>query len=474
MLLAARSRRDPHSTRSVLQRDSIAHTTFDRGDDDSSDSSDDDSDDDGDDDDEDNDGDKSDDNTFVEAAGAGSHAVAPGSRPWPPFPTNLPVKDFVFDGITAATNSARSPSSGSSTTFRVLSASSPIRSERRGKLPSVSKIRERLSRNSLGQASSLAALHQRMRARQEGIETHSRRDINADETLHVQPEATASQQSTGDNYTPQPIELDLLKLSFKYDHLQPLKHRIPQKDFSASTSTAVNQEPGHAKMAVDQPAQHMSVQNKPMLHFSPEPVSPVSKKRPASMPPLHRRRPTQRQAFMRPGNPACPTSIIPSTAPTASPKLTAPEEVVPGHSTSAKTFLHIRTLADVKQDAVHTGCQEGQPCRDYSGPVPMPRDPHAKVYRHTLLGGRQISLEKAEYIVSRANCYWARKFTVLWARWCEERGGIENEERSQVEWLLSFPDLLRSAAGQCCPKGPRRSKAPKTTTAPKDVIIVDD
>lgn len=457
----------------MLQRDSIAHTTFDRGDDDSSDSSDDDSDDE-DDDDDDNDGDESNDNTFGEAAEAGSQAVAPGSHPWPPFPTNLPVKNFVFDGITAATNSTTSPSSGSSTTFRVISASSPIRSERRGKLPSVSNIRERLSRNSLGQASSLAALHQRMRARQEDSLNHSRRDISVDETLQVQPEVTASQQSAGENYTPQPIELDLLKLSFKYDHLQPLKNRNPQNAVSASASTAVNQEPGHARMAIDQTAQHMSLHNRPTLHFSPDPPSPVSKKRPASMPPLHRRRPPQRQAFMKPGNPASHTSALPSTAPTALPKLTAPGHVAPAHGSSVKTFLRIRTLTKVKRDAVHTGCQPGQPCRDYKSPAPMARDPHAKVFRDTLLDGRQISLEETEYIVSRANCFWARRFTVLWDNWCQGLGGIENEERSQVEWLLSFPELLRRAAEECCPRRPRRSKAPKMTMVPKDIVIIDD
>jgi hypothetical protein len=68
---------------------------------------------------------------------------------------------------------------------------------------------------------------------------------------------------------------------------------------------------------------------------------------------------------------------------------------------------------------------------------------------------RHASLEEAEYILSQANCFWARRFTVIWDEWCKDIGGIEYERRSKVEWLLSpdFRDLLRRAAWDCCPKG---------------------
>jgi hypothetical protein len=49
--------------------------------------------------------------------------------------------------------------------------------------------------------------------------------------------------------------------------------------------------------------------------------------------------------------------------------------------------------------------------------------------------------------------------------WCEDEGGIDDEERTQIEWLLSYPDLLRDAAEECCPKRPK---------LPKVVIIIDD
>jgi hypothetical protein len=188
-------------------------------------------------------------------------------------------------------------------------------------------------------------------ARQNGKENQSHRNIDADGTSQIQPASSARPKSTGDNYTPQPIEMDLLKLAFKYDHLEPLKPRTLKNGDSASTSTAATaavQRPRHANTVVDQTAQHMSVQNKHTLHFSPGPTSPVSKKRPASMPPLHRRRPTQRQAFMKLDNPATPTSVLPSTATTARPKLIPPEHIARTHGTSVKTFLRIRTLDNIK------------------------------------------------------------------------------------------------------------------------------
>lgn len=207
----------------------------------------------------------------------------------------------------------------------------------------------------------------------------------------------------------------------------------PRRAVSASTSAAINRESGHADTAVDQMAQHTSVQNKRTLHFSPDPPSPVTKKRPATMPPLYRRRPPQRQAFMRPDDPASPTDVPPSAAPTACPSLIVPRNTDPTHFPSAKTFIQIRTLDKLERNDVHICCREGQPCRDHQYEAPIPRGPDAKVYRNTLHEGRKISLEEAEYIVSRANCFWARKFTVLWQNWCEALGGIENEERSQVK-----------------------------------------
>lgn len=469
--LAARLTDQSHLTNAGLRREITVHPALDLGDDGSSDTSDDDSDED-----DDNDDDEYDyDNGNVLGPGrvreTEAEAQASLRRLWPLFPRSPPVTDFVFDGTVTASSLAEKSNPGSSQTVGGLSLSSPIPRERRGKHPSATKSREQISRNSRGQASLLSAPLQRVRARNESNGNSPGLNVDADENVQIQPEQFGSQQSTGENYTPQPIELDLLKLAFKYDHLKPLKQQTPRNAVSASTSTTINREPGHADTAVDQTAQHMSVQIKRTLHFSPEPPSPVSKKRPASMLPLHRRRPAQRQAFMRPDNPASPTSALASTAPTARPSLIVPSNTDPTHISSVKTFIQIRTLDKIERTDVHTGCQGGQPCRDHQHGALIPRDPDAKVYRNTLRDGRQISLEEAEYIVSRANCFWARRFTVLWKNWCEELGGIENEERSQVEWLLSYPETLWKAAGEYCPRRPRVRQFAKD---PKDDVSIDD
>jgi len=465
---ATRSRTDLHSNSTVLRRNSIAHTAWDR-DNDSSDTSDDDSDDDDDDDDEDGveDGDK----VFGGGREAVTEAGTSGSRVFPPFPPKIQVSDFVFDGVSAATGSAGDSAPGSSQKFGGLSLSSPIPSERRGKLPSITNIRERLSRNYRGNGPASHALAQCARERQNGKDDRFHRNIDVDEAPQIQPRSSAGQQSSGDNYTPQPIEQDLLELSSKYDHLESLKHRLTKNAVSASTKTVLDQEQGHAHTAVNQTAHHKSVQINPMVHFSPGPASPARKKRPASMPPLHRRRPFQRQVFMSSGNPASPTDGLTNAPPAAPPTFITPVRAEPTLTRSPKTFLQIRALANIDPNDVHTGCQKGLPCRDYKDQAPTPRDPHAKVYRGTLLEGRKFSLEEAEYIVSRANCFWARKFTVLWARWCEEKGGIENEPRSQVEWFVtSYPELLHAAAKKYCP---RRPKGANVLMVPEDVVILD-
>ena len=475
LLIAARFTIPSHTTNTRPRRDSTVRTTVDHAADDSSDTSDDDRDnDDSDDDDEDDDDDVHVDhngNSFRGGREAELEPEASGNRIRPLFPRNFSVRDIVLDDALAASRLQGTSNTGSYHSFGGVSLSSSVQFEPGSKLPSATKTRESLSRNIFGQSSSVFDLQQREGTRNEGKGNQSRRNTDADEAVQVQPELSASQQSTGDNYTPQPIELDLLKLAFKYDHLEPLKQRTSKNRVSASKSTKINPEPGLADTAVRQTAQHMSVQNKRTLNFSPEPASPVSKKRPASMPPLHRRRPPQRQAFMKIGHPASPTSVLPSTAPTARRGLIPPIITDLTDVSSSKTFLQIRTLDNIERDEVHKGCQKGQPCRNYQHEAPVPRDPDAKVYRDTLLDGRQISLEQAEHIVSRANCFWARRFTVLWRNWCDDLGGIENEQRSQVEWLLSYPESLRKAAKECCPKLPRVRQFAKD---PKDVISIDD
>jgi hypothetical protein len=56
-------------------------------------------------------------------------------------------------------------------------------------------------------------------------------------------------------------------------------------------------------------------------------------------------------------------------------------------------------------------------------------------------------------------------------------GGIDNEKRSQVQWLLSYPNSLRQAVEECCPIRPRRRNRPTNLQIPKDlrdIIAIDD
>jgi hypothetical protein len=127
---------------------------------------------------------------------------------------------------------------------------------------------------------------------------------------------------------------------------------------------------------------------------------------------------------------------------------------IPPSEPPSKTFVSIRSLEKMKSKAIHQGCVAGQPCKNHqSGRRPAPRDPLVKVYHNTLDSRSRITEEQAEYILSRSNCYWAWVFTWIWKLWCDEKGGIDNQDYSQVELLLDCADKLRGAAWDCCPRG---------------------
>jgi len=122
----------------------------------------------------------------------------------------------------------------------------------------------------------------------------------------------------------------------------------------------------------------------------------------------------------------------------------------------SRTFMSIRSLDKMEPNSIHRGCVAGQPCKDHDGGRrPTPRDPLVKVYHNTLDSKSRITVEQAEYILSRSNCYWAWTFTWIWKLWCDEEGGIDNQVYSQVELLLDCSDKLKAAAWDCCPPGQR-------------------
>lgn len=140
-----------------------------------------------------------------------------------------------------------------------------------------------------------------------------------------------------------------------------------------------------------------------------------------------------------------------------------PRPKVSKNAAPRKTFLNIRSHTKIKPDFTHPGCTPNLPCRNHAGRIPVPRDPRVSVKHNTLSPQRQPTVEEAEYILARCNCYWAWKFTIIWARWCAENGGVEKQERSQIEFLLlDYADCLQWAARACCPKGK------------PDVVVIDD
>lgn len=396
---------------------------------------------------------------------SGSLFNAIGSSSWPPFPTRIAVEEACPSGVDDAINPPVEVFPSPTAILIGSSASSPNLSKSRGKLPKVTGIKERITQRVLRQTAlpSSTASAQRSGARDDSKEPKTcQRTDDGDGTLIIDNCKTSRSQlgrkrdpqSSGDGFTPQTIEMDLLELSFKYDHLEPLNAPAVGAAVSASTSTASVHEPENSLRATQ---------------LGPMPESPtypnldlatsLSKKRAATLPPPLPGRSAQRPAFMAIENPDSPTSVRPTSSAAVVLKSTAAGRADTSSRSSNKMFLSIRTIAELERRGIHPGCQAGQPCHNHDGQIPVPRDSHALVYHNTLTKDRRISLEEAEFVLSRANCFWARRFTVIWANWCKDKGCIEKEPRSQVEWLLSFPDLLRKAAKECCPK---------------DVIMIDD
>jgi hypothetical protein len=119
-----------------------------------------------------------------------------------------------------------------------------------------------------------------------------------------------------------------------------------------------------------------------------------------------------------------------------------------------RTFISIRSLDKMGPKSIHPGCVAGQPCKNHrGGSRPTPRDPRVKVFHTTLDSKSRITEEQAEFILAQSNCYWAWLFTWIWKLWCDEQGGIDDQEFSQLELLVRCPDKLRGAAWDCCPRG---------------------
>lgn len=112
------------------------------------------------------------------------------------------------------------------------------------------------------------------------------------------------------------------------------------------------------------------------------------------------------------------------------------------------------THAQISRGSTHPDCKPGKPCRHPLHWTPPPNDSNVIIYKSTLYFGRRTTVDEAEYILSRCDCYWASKFSVMWSRWCQMTGDEALQSLTKAEWLLSgFHNQLMLAAGNCCPSG---------------------
>ena len=144
------------------------------------------------------------------------------------------------------------------------------------------------------------------------------------------------------------------------------------------------------------------------------------------------------------------------TASDPSPEPSTSRKEHPSSDVQRRTFISVRSLDRMQPKSTHNGCVAGRPCNHHrSGSRPIPRNPRAKVYHNSLDRTFPVTVEQAEYILSQCNCYWAWTFTRLWDAWCADTLSVDAQKLSQVEVLLLFPNKLRGAAWDCCPRGER-------------------
>lgn len=384
--------------------------------------------DDSDDDSEGDDSDDSDDDEAVEEHnGAANNTEWPSS---PPIPTNGELVTRRPEATSSSTTGPQWPSStplssGSSDTM----LSSPL-SARRGKLPSVTQTRKHLARRP-PEHSSLPSKRPDVRVSPMGA-----------------PSSTANgRRQSRDEFDPEPIEQDILELSAKYDDSVTHKHRESAGRSVAKVTSAGDTDRRRLKDHRTNEGLSHSVSSD-TGNISSTSIGSSSRKRAAPTPLLPER--PSRRSFTSASK---SMDILPDRSVNAvALELDDARHHDRVRTAVGKTFLRIHDTDSLGDRTVHFGCRAGHPCRYHEGVPPMSRNPRVEVYHNTLSEGRKASLEEAEYILSQANCVWARRFTLFWDDWCRRKGGIEHEERSQVEWLLgSFPEWLQEAAWDCCP-----------------------
>lgn len=397
------------------------------------------------------------------------HDRRENSTPWassPPLPSiNRRNTQHAESTASFSTGSTWHSSAAleSSSSDRVVS--SPL-SERPGKLRSVTKVEKRRaqetsrqtilpSRRAGAQSSSSANVDQNpssLRQKFLAKEANSHRLDPPTSSMGDSSSTNHDHRRSPDEFDHEPLEQDSRDLLAKYDKTVPRANRALGGAGVADATAAGDA--GRQGISPEHRADGIMPQHPQSDRSDMSSVSVGSSGRKRAAPDLLLSPRPSRHCFASSGNAASnPMNILPDrSVSAAAPRWnTAPIDDTP-RATAVKTFLEISTTAKIGRYAVHSGCCAGLPCRNHKGSAPVPSNPQILIYHNTLSKHRRATLEEAEYIFSQANCFWARRFTVLWAEWCRYKGGIENEKRSQVEWLMSYPDVLVKAAKECCPK----------------------
>jgi hypothetical protein len=251
----------------------------------------------------DSDSDDDDDDDETEEDDIDGFVNAVGKPLFPSFPSHLPVREFSYHQNQAAAGPATSSSSPAYRSLSVFSKSSPVQPERRGKLPSVTKIKELLAQSAVepGVLPAKSASTKSLGVsgtKKDRRATHDGNALAIDnrEARHSREKtfasATQNSQHSGEGFDPHPIEMDLLELSFKYDHLTPSNARAPMNVVRASVCNIPSSGPGRSKASSQQ-----NVPRNSMPELAPEALGDsdsalarlASKKRAASLPPLTER-----------------------------------------------------------------------------------------------------------------------------------------------------------------------------------------
>lgn len=119
----------------------------------------------------------------------------------------------------------------------------------------------------------------------------------------------------------------------------------------------------------------------------------------------------------------------------------------------------------IERGWTHLDCNAHRPCKRFINVPSSSGSSRATVYRDMIDDLQLLSIEQAQFILSRCTCHWATAFNIVWGHWCDGVAAGKNKDIPKPEMLIRcFHDRLQQAARECCLPNP----------ANMDSIIIDD